>query len=304
MLPAIKRTIAKCTFEESTLESYFRVSGICAVRFRRSFHNATHSAFLVPKIDVLEQRIFRFEGSEIFECFVVSRDLALTSATRQSHFELHPELHRAANCGLEIFPVPESARLTGQPERLIGEATSDISLLKELASEYTPCSWRVALGLSKLCALRVDGALGRASLAALSLDEDDSLTLRAQRGDTVWAFFRYPVGLTLRSSAKKLAPGVSVLASGESCPIPPSAGGTWLNSWAEIEAVPSWLRELAFESPNTPPGEAIAVRTPSPRPAPCRSAQRFEKQHRCVRNGYPNFNQGGGRRGFRPSRRS
>ena len=128
-------------------------------------------------------------------------------------------------------------------------------------------------------------------------------TLRAQRGDTVWAFFRYPVGLTLRSSAKKLAPGVSVLASGESCPIPPSAGGTWLNSWAEIEAVPSWLRELAFESPNTPPGEAIAVRTPSPRPAPCRSAQRFEKQHRRVQNGYPNFNQGGWGRGFRPSRR-
>jgi hypothetical protein len=232
------------------------------------------------------------------------RGLALTSAKRKPVFELHLELRQAANRGLEVFPIPEIAKLAGQQDRLIGEATSEISRLEALAAEYRFCGWRVALGPSKLCALRIDRTLGRNSLAALSQDEDDSSTLRAQSGDTVWAYFRYPVGLTLRFSAKKLAAGVSFLASNESCPVPPSRGSRWLNPWADIEAVPYWLRELAFESPNTPPGEAIPMRTPSPRPAPCRSAQRFEKQHRCVRNGYPNFNQGGGRRGFRPSRRS
>jgi hypothetical protein len=232
------------------------------------------------------------------------RDLALTSAKHQSLFKLHPELRQAANRGLEIFPVPEIAKLAGQPDLLIGEATSDVSRLEELATEYPFCSWRVALGPSGLCVLRIDGALGGASLAALSLDEDDSLTLRAERGDTVWAFFRLPKDLKLRSSTQELVPGVSVLADDDNCPIPPSGGSKWLNPWAEIEAVPDWLRQLAFESPNSPPGKAIPVRTPFPRPAPCRSSQRFEKQHRRVQNGYPNFNQGGGTRGFRPSRRS
>ncbi len=231
------------------------------------------------------------------------RGLAQTSATRRSRFELHPELRQAANRGLAIFPVPESARLTGQPEMLIGEATSQTSRLEELAAEHPNCSWRAALGPSKLCAMRIDGTLGRASLAARSRDEEDSFTLRAKSGDTVWAFFRYPVGLTLRSSAKKLVPGVSVLAIGESCPIPPSGTSTWLNPWAEIEAVPYWLRELAFESPNNSPGEAVPVRTLSPRPIPCRSALRSEKPHLRVQNGHPNCNQGGWGRGFRPSRR-
>lgn len=228
---------------------------------------------------------------------------ARTSAVDMSRSELHSELRQAANRGFEIFPVPEIAKLAGQPERLLGEATSDVDRLEELAAEHRICSWRVALGPSNLCVLRVDGAHGRASLIALSQQEDDCLTLRAQRADTVWVFFRHPAGLELRSSAKKLAPGLSVLAGCESCPIPPSGGSVWLNPWADIEAVSYWLKELAFESPITPPGKAAPPRTPTPRSVPCRSTQRFEKQQRCVRSGYPNFNQGGWDRGFRPSRR-
>ncbi len=230
-------------------------------------------------------------------------DRALTSATRQPRFELHPELRQAANRGFEIFPVPEIARLAGQPERLIGEATSDISRLEELAGEYPFCGWRVALGASKLCILRIDGSQGRVSIAALSLHEEDCLTLQAQRGDTVWAFFRHPKDLRLRSSAQKLAPGVSVLANGESCQIPPSGSSTWLNPWVEIEAVPHWLRELVFEGPNDSPGEAVCVRTLPARPTPCRSARPFEREHRPVRSGCPSFNQDGRDRGFRRSQR-
>ncbi len=145
-------------------------------------------------------------------------------------------------------------------------------------------------------------ATQRVCVAALSQYEEDCLTLQAQRGDTVLAFFRHPKGLRLRSSALRLAPGVSVLANGESCQIPPS-GSIWLNPWVEIEAVPHWLRELAFEGPNDSPGEAISVRTLPARPTPCRSARHFEKQHRCVRSGCPSFNQDGRERGFRRSRR-
>ena len=231
------------------------------------------------------------------------RGLAQTSASRQSRFELHPELRQAANRGLAIFPVPESARLTGQPERLIGEATSQISRLEEFAAEHPTCSWRAALGLSKLCAMRIDGTLGRASVAARSRDEEDSFTLRARRGDTVWAFFRYPFGLTLRSSAKKLAPGVSVLAIGESCPIPPSCGSTWLNPWAEIEAVPFWLLELAFEPPSSPPGKALQVPSPSPRAGRFRFHEQPANPPHGPRKGYAICDQGGFHRGYRVCRR-
>ncbi len=226
-----------------------------------------------------------------------------TPAAEKSLSELRSELRQSANRGFEIFPVSEIAKLTGQPEQLLDEATSDINRLEELAAELSICSWRVALGPSNLCVLRVEGAQGRASLIELSQQEDDCLSLRAQRADTVWVFFRHPAGLELRPSARKLAPGLSVLAGRESCSIPPSGGSEWLNPWADIEAVPYWLRELAFESPITPPGKAVLPRMPTPPFVPCRSTQRIERRQRCVRRGYPSFNQGGWDRGFRPSRR-
>lgn len=149
--------------------------------------------------------------------------LALNAKANHARFELHPDLRQAANRGLRIFPVTEIAKLTGQPDQLIGEATCDVSRLEELATEHPYCLWRVALGPSNVCVLLVDGFQGRASLATLSQHEEDPLTLCAQRGDTVWAFFRHPKGLQLRDSARKLAPAVAVLANGESCPTPPSA---------------------------------------------------------------------------------
>jgi hypothetical protein len=59
-------------------------------------------------------------------------------------------------------------------------------------------------------------------------------TLQAHHGDTAWAFFRWPKGLVLRATAKKLALGVSVLADVDSCVLVPFS-----NPWAETEAVPS-----------------------------------------------------------------
>ena len=208
---------------------------------------------------------------------------------------------QAANLGFQIFPEPEMARLLGQQEQLIDEASNDTSRLEELAALYPSCLWRVALDQSRICVIRLDGPEGRASLAKMSEDEADCLTLSAERGDTVWIFFWRPKGV-LRASARRLAPGVMILAGNESCPIPPSAGSVWLNPWAEIESVPCWLRKLAFEIPDGPPVKALPVPT-LPLAMTCRSRGGFEKQHRGTSKAYPNCNQAGFRGAYRVARR-
>lgn len=144
---------------------------------------------------------------------------------------------------------------------------------------------------------------GRASLAALSRDEDDSLTLQALRGDTTWVFFQRPPDLRVRKTAKSLARGVTLLGEGDSCPIPPSGGSAWKNPCAEIEAVPVWLRKLVFEGPDDPPGRILPAVAHSNLPAPYRSFQRMEEQHCHAQKGYSTRNHPGWSRGFRMSRR-
>ena len=212
-------------------------------------------------------------------------------------------VRQAANRGWQIFPVSLLAKATGRPDLLIGEATSDLSRLEELATEYPGCDWRIAVGPSSLCILQLDGQLGRNAFAALSQVQGECLTLQAQRGDLSWAFFRWPKGLVLRSSAKNLASGVSMLGKGDSCVIPPSGGCVYLNPWAEIEAVPCWLRELAFETPDTPPRRVVPVPASLPRPAPCRSRAPFEKSDCGTEKGYPISGHAGWRGGYRISRR-
>jgi hypothetical protein len=227
---------------------------------------------------------------------------AFTSSTNHRHSILPEEVRQAANLGWRIFPVCPLAKLLGNRDLLIGEATCDVSRLEELAAEYPSCEWRVAVGPSSLCVLQVVGPEGRNSFAALSQEQGESLTLQSRRGDTAWAFFRWPAGLVLRASAKKLAPGVRILADGESCPIPPSGGCVYLNPWEEVQAVPCWLRELGFETPDDPPGKAAPVPAPPPCPAPCRTAH-SPKPHRNTRKGYPVCSKPPLARGYRISRR-
>jgi hypothetical protein len=216
---------------------------------------------------------------------------------------LPQEVRQAANLGWRIFPVSPLAKLTGNPDLLIAEATCETSRLEELAAEYPSSEWRVAAGRSSLCVLQVVGPEGKNSLAALSQDQGECLTLQSRRGDTAWAFFRWPAGLVLRASAKKLAPGVRILADGASCPVPPSGGCVYLNPWEEVQAVPCWLQELGFEAPDHSPGKAAPVLVPSPRPAPCRPAANFPKPHRNARKGYPVCGRADWRGGYRISRR-
>jgi hypothetical protein len=212
---------------------------------------------------------------------------------------LPQEVREAANLGMLIFPVSQVAKLTGNPNLLIGEATCEICRLEELAAKYWPYEWRVAIGPSSLCVLQLAGPEGRSSYAALSQDEGECFTLQAHRGDTAWAFYRSPKDLVLRKTAKELAPCVRILVDGDSCVVAP-----FRNPWAEVEAIPHWLRDLAFKAPDTPCGKAVPVPALPHRPAPCRSRVRFENPKRGVRKGYPNCSQAGWRGGYRISRQS
>lgn len=230
---------------------------------------------------------------------------AFASRHYNRHAILPEDVRQAANLGLRIFPVSLLAKLKGTPDLFNGAATSDISSLEKLAAAAYPVhEWRVALGPSSLCALQFDGETARKSFAALVPDLDECFTLQARRGDmTCWvAFFRWPEGLVLRVSARKLAPGVRILGQGDSCILPPSGGYAWSN-FSEIEAVPYPLRELAFEAPDSSPGQAMSAPKPSPRPVPCRPIARFPQPKQGLRKGYPDCGQAGWRGGFRISRR-
>jgi len=232
-----------------------------------------------------------------------SRGAVFATARTKPLPSLHPEVWQAANRSLAIFPDPEVARLTGRPEFLIGEATSDISRLEELAAEHPSNNWHAAVGMSRLCVVRIDGMRGRAWFAAQNEGEADCRTLSIMRGATVWATFQWPAPLVLRASASLLSPGVRILSDGDSFPVPPSGGSKWVDPWAEIEAVPYWMREMAFEPPDSPLGKAVPVPSRSDRPASCRSFKRFETPQFSVRKGHPSCNHAGWRGGFRVSRR-
>jgi Bifunctional DNA primase/polymerase, N-terminal len=219
------------------------------------------------------------------------------------HSLLPDEVRKAANLGWQIYPVTLLAKLAGTPDLLMCEASSEVSCLEELAAKHRPCGWRIATGPSSLCIVRLDGPEGRQSFQALTQDCEECFTLRAHRGGTAWAYFRWPEGMVLRASAKKPALGVRILAEGDGCPIPPLDGCAWINPGAEPEALPYSLRELAFETPSSTPGKAAFVPAFYPRTSPCRVTARYEKHQGATRKGYPICGHVGGRGGFRISRR-
>jgi len=212
-------------------------------------------------------------------------------------------IREAANRGWKVFPWSMLAKATACPDLLLGEATSDLSRLEELAAEYPGCGWRVAAGPWSVCILQLDGQAGRNGFWSLSQEHGECHTLQAKRGDSASAFFRWPRGLQLRTSTKELITGVRILGEGEGCFIPSSAGCSYVNPWAEIEAVPCWLRELAFETPENPPGKALPVPAFSSRPPACRSRARVQKSTRAIRAGYSVHDQAGWHGQFRISRR-
>lgn len=222
----------------------------------------------------------------------------------QHTMDLQEEVRQAASRGLKLFPVSQLAKLTGNPDLLIGEATSDLSRLEELVADSQPMwGYRLAVGPSGLCIWRMDQSTTMESLAALAPDLDECLSLQACCGTAALTLFQWPQGLVLRPSARKLVPGLSILGDGDSCIIPPSGGYVWRNPWAEIEALPHALLDLAFEPTENPPGRSVPVPTPSLRLPACRPAAHLPKPQRGASTVYPTRNQSGWRGKYRLSRR-
>jgi hypothetical protein len=234
---------------------------------------------------------------------------SFSAAFNSRHFnpDLSDEVRELARMGLKLFPVSLAAKLAGDSDRLIADATDDISLLDELSAAAAQPLWgyRLALGPSGLCVLVLDGAVGRASFAALVPDLDGCLTLQARCGDVVYAFFRQPAGVKRIASATKLAPGVSLLGDGASCIVPPFGATVWVVPGAEIEALPYALRELLVsENPDSPPGRTMPVPKSSPRrPAACGSTVHFQQPNKAPRRGHPVCGRADWRGGYRISRR-
>lgn len=222
--------------------------------------------------------------------------------SRHCSQELFEQARELAYQGLKLFPVSLAAKLAGDPDRWIAGATDDIALLENLSTAPL-WGYRLALGPSGLCVLVLDGAVGRASFAALVPDLDGCLTRQARRGDAVYAFFRQPAGARVIGSARKLAVGVSILGHDAGFDLPPVGGAVWLNPGAEIDALPYVLRKLlaSDDPPDSPPGRAVPAPKPSPRPSPCRSTAYFPQPDKAApRRGYPVCGQ---RRGYYISRR-
>ncbi len=215
--------------------------------------------------------------------------------------EFLEEVRDLVRRGLKLFPVSLAAKLNGCPDRLSADATDNPSLLYELSATTQPLwGYRLAIGPSGVCVLVLDGAVGRASFAALVPDLDEVLTLQARCGDKAYAFFRQPSGLMRIAFQRKLARGVILLGDGESCIVPPFGGAAWVNAGAEIEAFPHALRELlAAENPDSPPGRAIPAPKAPARQVPCRPTTPVEKPRRDMRKGFPTCNQGGWQGGYR-----
>jgi hypothetical protein len=193
---------------------------------------------------------------EIERFFAERRSSPSSFPTHHRDSTIPNELRQSANRGLLIFPVNRLAKLKGECDLLIGEATCDVFRLDDFAAEY-PFEWRVAIGPSLLCVLHMAGLDSRESVAALSENQGECLTVQSRRGDAAWAFFRWPAGLVRRS--RNLAPGLKILGPGDSCILPPSGGCVFTNPWAEVEAVPPWLRDVAFEPEAAPPGNPVPV---------------------------------------------
>lgn len=227
--------------------------------------------------------------------------------SRHLNQDLSNDVRELARLGLKLFPVGLAAKLAGDSDRLIADATSDVRLLEELSADAQPLwGYKLALGPSGLCVLVLDGAVGNASLTALAPDLQECLTLQARSGDVVYAFFRQPTGTKRIALVRKLAPGMSIRGDGESCIVPPAGSAVWVNPGAEIETLPYSLRELLpSDPPDNPSGRLMPAPQPSSRRSvPCRSVVNFPaRPDKASRRGYPVCGRADWRGGYRISRR-
>jgi hypothetical protein len=193
------------------------------------------------------------------EEFLLSQAV-LASESANDPVEIPAELLIATNLGLRLFPViGHSKHATSKVG--IEIATSDPNRIGYWIRYYSgsPLSWYLAAGPGPLAedgvvALEVIGDQGRAALCELCQDDWDWIdTLRSQVGnDTRYILFRWPAGMAMRRSARRLAPGLVLHGEGDCFPVPPSQTRSgiihaYLTPRAALANAPEWLIKVAFQ---------------------------------------------------------
>ena len=151
----------------------------------------------------------------------------------------------AASRGWRLFPTPGECWVEGVA---VGDATSNLTQLGQWASNLSGFHWSLATGPeSGVFALNAQVPDGLGSLRNLSqLDWPE--TLYARSANYMVIFFRYPVGIRAIDAGRiEIAPGLAVIADGESVVLPAHESGNWPDLDAPVLESPEWLIVCAFE---------------------------------------------------------
>ncbi|MGD0095532.1 MAG: bifunctional DNA primase/polymerase [Terracidiphilus sp.] len=169
--------------------------------------------------------------------------------------ELPANIADGANRGLQIFPVSQTSRYAASSliKARIGDSTSDLARLAELAAEDPAC-WALATGPDAgVFAVEMEGELGvnafngLIALDIINLQDEvsDWQTLSAADGWHTFAIYTYPSGMTLRRNSKHPEPGLTIHGDGSYVLLTPDF--VFLDPNVLIAPGPQLLLDLAFE---------------------------------------------------------
>lgn len=157
----------------------------------------------------------------------------------------------AASRGWRMFPAPGSRWVDGIG---VDDVTSDLAQLSQWADDLSGFLWSLATAPeSGVFALQAEEPLGLSSLRGLSqLDWPETLYVRSR--NYMLAFWSYPSGMCAIDAGRiEIAPGLTVLADGESVVLPPHESGRWPDPDAPVLECPEWLNECVFKPADAAP---------------------------------------------------
>jgi hypothetical protein len=182
------------------------------------------------------------------------------------------EVVQAASCGWRLLPICAKRQSVAADVR-IEEAACDLEQLQQWAIEHPGSNWGLATGQAfGVFVLEMHAALGANAPRGLCDENwDEGAGIQSRAGEIGYAFFRWPMGMTMRRSAKNLGPGLSLRGEGDYVLVPPSAcsAGTshaYTDPDAAIASAPEWLLNSAFSVESA--GKTFAFPQSAPQLAP------------------------------------
>jgi hypothetical protein len=160
--------------------------------------------------------------------------------------------------GRKIFPCAPHAK-TPLLKCWPTLASRDADVIRRWEREHAGCNWGVLCGAdSGVWVLDVDGEPGSASLRSLveQYGEKWTQTLAVTTARGQHFYFAYPVGATIKNSARKVGAGLDVRGAGGYALVPPSihpsgARYEWTSplNGVELASAPGWLLKMVASAP-------------------------------------------------------